>query len=80
MCHGVPRHIAAFSDGLQMLALKMPAGLPHGPFFTPLFRFMTTVTDAAEAQAQVDAFLRSPRMREGTDDDLTLLLAVRRPT
>ena len=75
--HGVARHIAAFSDGLQMLALKMPAGLPHAPFFMPLFHFMASMTDAADAQDQLAAFLRSPRVRERTDDDVTLLLAVR---
>jgi hypothetical protein len=76
--HGAPRHIAAFSDGLQMLALKMPAGSPHAPFFTPLFHFMATITEAAAAQDQLAAFLRSPRVRERTDDDVTLLLAARR--
>ena len=30
-----------FSDGLQRLALKLPEGTPHAPFFTPLFRFAT---------------------------------------
>lgn len=76
--HGAPQHIAAFSDGLQMLALKMPAGSPHAPFFTPLFHFMASMTEAADAQDQLAAFLRSPRVRERTDDDVTLLLAARR--
>jgi hypothetical protein len=76
--HGVARHIAAFSDGLQMLALQMPAGLPHAPFFTPLFRFMAGVTDATDAQEQLAAFISSARVRERTDDDITLLLAARR--
>jgi hypothetical protein len=75
---GMPRYIAAFSDGLQMLALKMPAGLPHAPFFTPLFRFVASMTDATDAQDQLATLLRSPRVREHTDDDVTLLLAARR--
>lgn len=29
---GVPAHLAAFSDGLQMLAVKMPEGTPYAPF------------------------------------------------
>jgi hypothetical protein len=77
--HGVPRQIAAFSDGLQMLALKMPAGLPHAPFFTPLFHFMATTVDAMDAQDQLIAFLCSARVRARTDDDITLLLAARSP-
>jgi hypothetical protein len=78
--HGLPRHVIAFSDGLQRLALHMPAGHPHAPFFVPLLRFMETVTEGSEAHAQVEALLRSPRMRARTDDDITLLLgALRRP-
>ncbi len=72
---GKPVHLAIFSDGLQMLALKMPMGLPHSPFFAPLFKFMTVVTDEEEATKQLEEFLRSPKVTGRTDDDLTLLLA-----
>lgn len=72
---GQPAHLAVFSDGLQMLALKMPDATPHRPFFTPLFRFVASVSDPTEAQEQLEAFLRSPRVTERTDDDLTLILA-----
>ena len=68
-------HLAIFSDGLQMLALKMPMGLPHSPFFAPLFKFMMVVTDEEEATKQLEEFLRSPKVTGKTDDDLTLLLA-----
>lgn len=68
-------HIAVFSDGLQMLALNMPEGTPHAPFFLPLFQFLSDKTDTTEAQAEVEAFLGSTRVTERTDDDLTLLLA-----
>jgi hypothetical protein len=67
--------VAVLSDGLQMLALKMPQGVPHDPFFSPLFRFAAEVNDEAVAAEQLDLFLRSKRVRERTDDDLTLLLA-----
>jgi serine/threonine protein phosphatase PrpC len=72
--HGLPRHVVAFSDGLQRLALNMPDGNPYAPFFLPLFRFMEAVTETTEAQAQVEALLSSRRLRERTDDDITLLL------
>ena len=68
-------HLAVFSDGLQMLALKIPEGTPHGPFFAPLFRFSAQVQDESDAQQQLESFLRSPRVCDRTDDDLTLLLA-----
>jgi len=72
---GKPVYLAMFSDGLQMLALKMPIGLPHSPFFAPLFKFMKVVTDEEEANKQLGEFLRSPKVTGRTDDDLTLLLA-----
>jgi len=73
--HGGVAHIAVLSDGLQMLALKMPGGVPHVPFFSPLFRFVASTTDGGQAQEHLMAFLRSPRIRQYVDDDLTLLLA-----
>ncbi len=72
---GKPVNLAIFSDGLQMLALRMPMGLPHSPFFVPLFQFMTVVSDKQEATKQLEEFLRSPKVTSRTDDDLTLLLA-----
>jgi len=74
---GVPAHVAAFTDGLQMVALKLPEGTPHAPFFDPLFRFVANATEEAEARGKLVDFLSSPRIRERTDDDLTLLLAAR---
>jgi hypothetical protein len=71
---GNPRHLVVFSDGLQRLALNMPDGSPHAPFFLPFFRLVETATEASEAQVQLAAFLCSRRVRERTDDDLTLLL------
>jgi Protein phosphatase 2C len=72
---GSAARIAAFSDGLQRLSLRLPAGTPHAPFFSPLFRFIAETPDEAAAQAQLAAFLESGRVRARADDDLTLLLA-----
>jgi hypothetical protein len=58
-----------------MLALKIPPGIPHAPFFSPLFQFVTDMTDAVVANEQLGTFLRSPRVTERADDDLTLFLA-----
>jgi hypothetical protein len=67
--------IVAFSDGLQLLALKLPESIPYEPFFRPLFNFVLDSEDEAAAKAQVEAFLNSPRVNARTDDDKTLLLA-----
>jgi len=73
---GTISHVALFSDGLQMLALKMPEGVPHTPFFAPLFRFVAEAEKETEATLDLETFLKSPRVRNLTDDDLTLLLGV----
>jgi hypothetical protein len=64
------------SDGLQMLALKMPNATPHLAFFAPLLQF-AALADPGRAQDQLQRFLQSPRIIQRADDDLTLLLAVR---
>lgn len=71
---------ALFSDGLQMLALKLPEAMPHAPFFRPLLHFVAQARSLDDAGRQVAAFLQSPKITQRTDDDLTLLLAVRTPT
>jgi hypothetical protein len=70
-----PRYVAIFSDGLQRLALQLPAASPHAAFFSPLFRFVSEASDRPSADDELAAFLQSPRVRARTDDDATLLLA-----
>lgn len=73
--------LAVMSDGLIRLALKMPAQEPHVPFFQPLLRFAGAVKDdsqsAQQAIEQLSAFLASERVNARTDDDKSLVLAVR---
>lgn len=68
-------HIAIITDGLQMLALQLPDYTPFEAFFSPLFKFITEVKDEKKAYEQLISFLRSPRVAERVDDDLTLFLA-----
>lgn len=71
---GAPTHVAILSDGLQRLALKMPSGVPHDPFFVPLFNFVSNTPEPKQAQEQLETFMGSPRVIESTTDDLTLVL------
>ena len=75
---GRVEQVAVLTDGLQRLALSMPNGNPHAPFFAPLFRFVAEATDLDQANVLLEEFLRSPRITGRTDDDLTLLLATPR--
>jgi len=70
--------VAAFTDGLQRLALVYPAAEPFAPFFDPLFTFMEELKTEEEERAadgHLAQFLVSPAVREKADDDLTLVLA-----
>ncbi|AKG23283.1 PP2C family serine/threonine-protein phosphatase [Calothrix sp. 336/3] len=68
-------NIGVLTDGLQMLAMNMATSAPHKPFFLPLFDFVAKVDDRTVAKEQLVKFLRSERITERTDDDLTLVLA-----
>jgi hypothetical protein len=71
------RALALTSDGLLRLALKLPGYEPHLQFFLPLLTFARETADETQAQADLADFLASERVCARTDDDKTLLLAVR---
>jgi serine/threonine protein phosphatase PrpC len=66
--------IALLTDGLENLALDFATKTAYPPFFLPLFRF---VTRAESTQEELETFLSSERVCRQTDDDKTILLAVR---
>jgi Protein phosphatase 2C len=66
--------IAMFTDGVEWAAVKYQERAAHAPFFNPLFRH---AADRAATPADLHEFLASPRFCEQTDDDKTLVLAVR---
>jgi hypothetical protein len=71
--------VAAFSDGMQRLALDMTTHAPHEPLFSRLFTVMSAATPEQEAQLEpaLVRLLRSAGVNDRTDDDKTLALAVR---
>lgn len=66
--------LVAMSDGLQLLALKVADNTAHAPFFDHMLDF---VSQPDSSDANLEAFLRSDRVCERTDDDKTLVLALR---
>jgi hypothetical protein len=66
--------VALMTDGLVPLALDQQTGDAHRPFFAPLFRFARR---PGALQSELVRFLRSPRVADRADDDLTLLLVSR---
>lgn len=73
--------VAAFTDGLQRIALNLATNTPHEPFFAPFFEAMAKATAEQEEDFAnlLVKFLGSARVNERTDDDKTLALALWRP-
>jgi hypothetical protein len=70
--------IAVLTDGLEMVSMDLTDGTPHEPFFRRLFELARDPDEDAEAQErEIRELLRSERICERTDDDKTLILAVR---
>ncbi len=52
---------------------------PFAPFFTPFFTYLETASkDDAAVERELREYLDSPTVNERTDDDKSLVLAVRR--
>jgi hypothetical protein len=76
---GPARRIAVFSDGLQSLALRYDTQAPYEPFFAPLFTYLESAAKPdAEVEDELRAYLGSPAVNARTDDDKSLVVAVRR--
>jgi hypothetical protein len=77
--------LALFSDGLQRLALDYTGQRAHTPFFRSMLSPLHAAAAGAAARGaerdglsdSLAAFLDSPRVNDRTDDDKTLMLAVR---
>lgn len=75
---GDVRGVAVLTDGLEMVSIDLADGAPHEPFFRPLFELARDPDeDAASREREIREFLRSERICARTDDDKTLVLAVR---
>lgn len=70
---------ALLTDGLQTIALNYKEQTAHEPFFKGLFAPLRASVDdcSEELSRSLTAFLSSPRVNEKTDDDKTLVLAIR---
>lgn len=69
--------LAMFSDGIERLALRFSDRSVHSPFLKPLFATVSEAGNHSVLQGALLKFLDSDAINERTDDDKTLLLAVR---
>lgn len=71
--------VCVLTDGLLRLALYLPACQPFGPFFQPLFELLAETADPNRLGDDLAAWLGSEMVCARTDDDKTLVVAVRAP-
>lgn len=72
--------LVMMTDGLLRLALQLPTYEPYGPFIEPLLAFTAQQRDEAQARERLAGVLASARICDRTDDDKTLVIAVRSAT
>lgn len=66
------------TDGLLRLATTVQSYAPHVPFFSPVLGFARAAGDDLwSARTKLASFLSTDRINRRTDDDKTLLIAVR---
>ncbi len=69
--------LAMFSDGLERLVLKFTDKSVHSPFLAPMLNAIAASAVPESLTAPLEAFLRSDNVNKRTDDDKTLILAIR---
>jgi hypothetical protein len=73
--------VSVFSDGLERLALDLTARQPFAPFFDSVIAPVVSsalLGKDGELSGKLDSFLGSDGVNSRSDDDKTLVLAVRR--
>jgi hypothetical protein len=73
--------VAVFSDGLERLALQFDETRAHAPFFDGIFKPLAAkaiVGRDRDLSASLARYLGSPTVNDRTDDDKSLILALRR--
>lgn len=69
--------IAVFTDGIELLALHYASKTGHPRFFKPMFEALRNAEDESHLMVPFRQFLSSDAINARTDDDKTLVLAVR---
>ncbi|MBW4481694.1 MAG: protein phosphatase 2C domain-containing protein [Tildeniella torsiva UHER 1998/13D] len=69
-----PAFIAAATDGLERVALRLKDWAPFAPFFSPLEEYLEETPNPETDDEYLMSFLTSERLNQKTDDDKTLLL------
>jgi len=70
------RGVALLSDGVQPMCINYKTGEAYDGFFRPIIQWLRTL-DLADTDMSLQKLLDTPRFRQKSDDDMTLVLALR---
>lgn len=73
-----PRYLVMFSDGLENLVIEQATQQPFFGFFNNVFQWLEGQSEPGRVEWELASLLRSPRVTSKSDDDITLLLTIRR--
>ncbi|MBP2658955.1 MAG: protein phosphatase protein [Firmicutes bacterium] len=76
-CQGIIRELAIFSDGIQNLTLNYNSQTVHSRFFGPIFDQLRESVGSIDISKNIEVFLNSEKVNLKTDDDKSLILALR---
>ena len=79
--HGTERlaGVALLSDGVQPMCINYKTGAAYDGFFRPLQIWLAGLPSLSGVDHALEQFLDTPKMRQKSDDDMTLVLALREP-
>lgn len=80
-CHGheLLSGVALLSDGVTPMCINYKSGAAYDGFFRPLQTWLADQTAFTGIDESLKRFLDTPKMRQKSDDDMTLVLALRDP-
>ena len=72
------RGVALMSDGVQPMCINYKTGEAYDGFFRPIIQWLRTL-NLVDTDVSMQKLLDTPRFRQKSDDDMTLVLALREP-
>lgn len=71
--------MALLSDGVQPMCINYKTGVAYPGFFTPLIQWLAAIpeTELSHAHPNLSKLLDSDKLRQKSDDDMTLVLVLR---
>lgn len=69
--------VAAVSDGVQPMCINFKTGAAYAGFFRPVIQWLRTHTQLSQLDDALSTMLDSDKLRQKSDDDMTLVIALR---